>query len=304
MIETRKPQPLPPAHPAHRSSRCRASRRLATLLVPGLVSLALLLALAATGCGGRGVPELALVPATALLHVHFEMMPPDYLVDLAGASGLPLAYTDALVQELGDAPFGVTLLAIDISELRPQFLVLSRRADRAALARALAGSSGSEIREAGDRTDLLLDGYPWASVADRDGWTALYIGRAPEVALRSWLELDPSASLASDTLLSQLVPDRRPMATVLLPRNLLDFLRVAPIGRWVPAWRRISSAIAALDPAAAVIGLDLEPFPALEVFVARAGDATTTRLRIELEDDALQSALPGLVRMIALRGGL
>jgi hypothetical protein len=210
-----------------------------------------------------------------------------------------------LLEATGSEDFGLALLGVDISDLTPQLLFLVPGEDARETASALASDTESEMRETGGRFDLLLSGRPWGSVASRDGWTAIYLGRAPEIVLRDWLELEPSASLAADAALTALLSAGTQggsspplMCRVLVPGNLLDFLAVAPVGRWFPPWNRVEMVLDYLRPEALLLELGTEPFLSLELYAARAGDEIT-RLRLELEDEALQASIPALVQLLS-----
>ena len=270
-----------------------------------LSGLFLLLALSVLACGGRSapVPELPLVPGSVLLHFHIEGDFPEYL--LASLPEHPPLRWSTLLDVTGAEVFGVSLLGVDISDLTPQLLCLVPRVDAGVTATALATDTDSDVREAGGRFDLLVSGRPWGSVASRDAWTAVYLGRAPEVVLRDWLELEPAASLAADTALVDLLSSGAPggssppvFCRILVPGSLLDFLAVAPVGRWFPFWDRVEVVLDYLRPEALLLELGLEPLLSLELYAARAG-GDITRLRLELEDEALQASVPALLQLLS-----
>ena len=261
--------------------------------------LALSTALMSVGCGGgEPVEELRFVPGTVLAHFHADHELPGYVIQALPRIGrMDWTALSSLVEENG---FGVSLLGVDISDLSPQLLLLTRAATPERMAEALASSSGSETRDAGSgRIDLIDRGSPWASVAARDGWTAVYIGGAPEVVLEAWMRMDAGQSLAADTSLTRLIPRDPCSYTLLVSSSMLGFLSVAPVERWVPWWGRVEPILDRLRPEALLAGIELDPFVRVELRLARPG-GKITRLMVEAEDEDLQAALPGLLQLLSL----
>jgi len=237
-----------------------------------------------SACGGKNpIPELHLVPGTALLHIHIEPGINSSLRSFAGAqlSGFTLA--DSLLKK---GPLGLTLVGIDITSLEPQFLMLTQYASAEYTTALAARELDLDPRQEENRVDLVSQqGYARASVASRDGWTALYIGPAPHITLNNWLELDKDGSLAADTALAEVIPDNSQI-TVLFSGNLFGFLSLLPLERQIPWWSDYKSIAEKLKPTALSISLSWpeadtdEPLQAGLILARRDGGVTSLNLTV------------------------
>ena len=88
-----------------------------------------------------------------------------------------------------------------------------------------------------NRIDLRTErGQVRGAVASRSGWTCIYLGPAPSVVVRQWLELEPEESMAADSALVSVIPDGHDL-TAMLSGNLLGFVSLLPLDRWIDNWR-------------------------------------------------------------------
>ncbi len=201
-----------------------------------------------SACGRNNpIPELPLVPATTLLHIHIEPGLNTSLTSFAGSSFSGFVLADSL---LSKGPLGVSLVGIDISTLNPQLLLLTQNATAEYAAALAARVLELDPRQEENRVDLVSEhGYARASVTQRDGWIAIYIGPAPHVTLGSWLDLEKDNSLAADTSLSKVIPENRHI-TVLFPENLFGFLSLLPLERQIPWWTDYQAVADKIRPSA------------------------------------------------------
>lgn len=219
------------------------------------ISVMILLAFVAlvSSCGGQDpIPELHLVPGTALLHIHVEQGLNSSLTSFAGdhVSGFILA--DSLLKK---GPLGLSLVGVDISTLDPQLLILTQ-SSTAEYATALAARVlDLDPRQEENRVDLISDhGYARASVTQRDGWTAVYIGPAPHITLGNWLDLNKDNSLAADTSLAKVIPEGKHV-TILFPGNLFGFVSLLPLERQISWWPEYENIAETVRPAALSLSL-------------------------------------------------
>lgn len=259
--------------------------------------VAFLFALVAAAACGRP-DDLALVPSHSLLYVHVSDAVDPEVLSLVPAelSGVPEGLWKELLLE---GPLGIDVVAVDLSTLRPQLVLLTSSIERDRLVEIGSRHLECQTRAVAGRTDLRTStGSVRGSVAERDGWRCLYVGHAPESVVDSWLSMRPEESLAEDTALAEL---RRPRGqiTVLVPSNLIQFVSVLPIHRWLSSWNSIKEAMNSVRPSALRIDIDLSPYAVLEVRMARA-DGSVTRLRVELEDTeyGIEELLP-MLRLVS-----
>ncbi|HOP25917.1 MAG TPA: hypothetical protein PKX02_01865 [Candidatus Sabulitectum sp.] len=220
------------------------------------------------GCGGGGpVPELSAVPGTALIHVHLEQGFNGEFRELAGEYLQGFSIADSLLKS---GPVGVTLVGVDITTLEPQLLLLSRNVSAEYAAALAARQLDLDPRQQDSRVDLVSEqGYARAAVAERNGWTALYIGPAPHVTMGTWLNLDEDNSLAADEALRSVIPEDCHV-TVLFPGNLFGFLSLLPLERQIDWWQGYKDAAAAVKPTGLAIGITW-PDPPEDIIQASMG---------------------------------
>lgn len=226
----------------------------------------LICAIFVISCGGSGpVPELSLVPGMALLHIHIEQGFNSQARTLAGEFFPEFELADSLLKS---GPLGVSLVGVDITTLEPQLLFLSDKVTLEYAAALAARQLDLDPRQEENRVDLVSEqGYARASVAERDGWTALYIGPAPHVTLGPWLDLDRDNSLAADTSLAKVLPENAQIS-VLFPGNLFGFLSLLPLERQIPWWQQYKDIAAELKPGALSMGISWPDDPANTVTVS------------------------------------
>lgn len=258
----------------------------------------------AAGCGKTPVPEIELVPGTALVHIHLEPGASRSATDMVTGFTDELALADSLLKM---GPIGVSLVGVDITSLSPQLLILSRHASPEYTAALAARQLSLDPREQADRVDLVASGgYARAAVAERNGWTALYIGPAPHVTIGSWLTLEKSRSLAADEHLQQIIPEGYHV-TVLLSGNLFSFLSLLPLERQIDWWQDYKDLASRVQPAAMAFGLywpepeKNEPVRAMVALARRDHGATTLSLSV---DDNLVDTDSMLVLLQQLAGGI
>lgn len=237
-----------------------------------------------SACGREDpIPELPLVPGTSLLHVHFEPGINSRITSFAGdhVSGFVLA--DSLLKK---GALGLSIVGVDISTLEPQLLILTRNASTEYATALAARVLDLDPRQETNRVDLMSErGYARASVAGRDGWTAVYIGPAPHITLGNWLNLDKDNSLAADTSLTKVIPENRHI-TILLPGNLFGFVSLLPLERQIPWWTNYKDIAETIKPAALSLSLSWpcpeteDPVKAWFMLARRGGGVTSVEISI------------------------
>lgn len=241
-------------------------------------------------CGGGGpVPELSVVPGTTLLHIHIEQGFNSEAREIAGEyfDGFKLA--DSLLKS---GPLGISLVGVDITTMEPQLLMLSRSVTAEYAAALAARQLDLDPRQEESRVDLVSEqGYARASVAERNGWTALYIGPAPHMTIGNWLELKEENSLAADEALSSIIPDECHI-TVLFPGNLFGFLSLLPLERQIDWWQQYKDAAASVRPAALALGITW-PDPPEDTVTAILGlsrrEGGTVTVNVEIKDSGISA---------------
>ncbi len=208
--------------------------------------------LLAIGCGGGVRDELAMVPGTCLFHLHLEEgLSPSMLSELVSLDP-SLVLAESLLTR---GPVGVTLMGVDITSLSPQLLFLSSRVSRAEASELASNMMHLEESEGENRLDLSDDtGLIRASVAERRGWTALYLGPAADVTIDAWMRMEEVGSLASDEALMQALPGRHHL-TLMLPGNLFTFVSLLPVERYVSWWGEYTAVARVIRPSALTLSL-------------------------------------------------
>jgi len=272
--------------------------------MPALKRALPLLLLIAAACGRRGLQgELENVPSTALLHAHFERQLPPQAWSFLPASLTPV--DPGLIRDLLDrGPLGISLVAVDLTSLKPQFMILSSSVGPDTMLAIAAKYMDFTADSAAGRRDLRSPrGRLLGSVAVRRGWTCLYLGPAPEAVVPQWLQLTRSGSLAADSALALVSARTGSDLSLFVPSSLVSFLGVAPVSAWVPWWPEVSSALALLQPRAARLDLSFRGFVAVELRVVREA-ARVTRVRFELEDSGFTPGEMLSALRLALGGSL
>ena len=255
--------------------------------------------LAASCCGGGpDGGDLAMVPANSLCYIRIS---PD-AAGLVSAlmpeetSGVPVGLLEDLLEA---GPLGAAVISIDFTTLKPQLLFLSRGVDAGEMEHIASSRLGCRTEESRGRADLLTErGGILGSVASRDGWTCLYMGKAPTAVVGPWLEMEESGSLAADTGLAALEGGDAQLS-LLLPGNMIDFLGLLPLQRWYPSMAEMRTSFLSLRPRALRVDLSTAPYISLEARMVRQG-GRHTRLSLELEDPGLSAdSLPSVVRTMA-----
>ncbi len=267
------------------------SRRLAAAL------LACVLGASCCG-GGPDSGDLAMVPANSLCYIRIA---PDAFGLVSAllpeeTSGVPGGLLEDL---LAAGPLGTAVISIDFTTLKPQLLFLTRDVDAAGMERIASSRLECRAVESRGRTDLLTErGGILGSVASRNGWTCLYMGKAPTAVVGPWLEMGEEASLAADTGLAALEGGHAQIS-LLLPGNMINFLGLLPLQRWYPSLAELRTSFLSLRPRALRMDLSTDPFISLEARMVRQG-GRHTRLSFELEDPGLSAdSLPSVIRTMA-----
>lgn len=243
-----------------------------------------------SGCGGGSpVPELSVVPGTALLHVHLEEGFNARARELAGDYFNGFRLADSLLKS---GPVGISLVGVDITTMEPQLLMLSRDVSTEYVAALAARQLDLDPRQEESRVDLVSEqGYARAAVAERNGWTALYVGPAPHMTIGTWLALDEENSLAADEALNSVIPENCHI-TVLFPGNLFGFLSLLPLERQIDWWQQYKDTAASVKPAALVLGLSW-PDPPEDTVTAVLGlarrDGGTVSIDIEISNSGIDA---------------
>lgn len=257
-----------------------------------------------SSCGRKNpVPELHLVPGTALLHIHMEPGLSSSLATTAGEFFNGFVLADSLLKK---GPIGITLVGIDISTLEPQLLLLTQNVTTEYLTALSARILDLDPRQEEDRVDLISEhGYARASVTQRDGWAAVYIGPAPHITLSNWLEMKEENSLAADTSLAKVIPEEQHI-TILLPGNLFGFVSFLPLERQIPWWTNYKELAETVKPAALSIFLSWpepdtgEPVQTGMILARRGGGVS--QLEISISDSHIDTD-SCLVLLLDLAGG-
>lgn len=183
----------------------------------------------AAGCGGGSsiTDELHVVPGLCFLHVHLSGDMDISLVPGGAEALLPVWLVDSLHSRGG---LGISLLGVNLTDLSPQLLFLSRHVDPDEMAKIGEAGFDCEARETEKGYDLVDSrGSVRGSVAGRDGWTALVTGSGADRSASRWLTMEEGQSLAADSDLMSIAESDADM-TVLVSRNSISFLSVIPTG--------------------------------------------------------------------------
>jgi hypothetical protein len=259
--------------------------------------------LLACSCGSKGLAdELANVPSTVMLHIHLERpLPPQ------AWSFIPGEYSPVdpgLLQDLLDrGPLGISLVSVDLTNLRPQLFLLSSSVDPDTMLAIAARYIEFAADSAVSRIDLVsTQGRLLGSVASRDGWTCLYLGPAPEAIVPYWLELERERSLAADSALVSISRETGADVSILVPAGLVSFLQVAPIANWLPEWGDVETAMTLLQPRSARLDLSFSGFVSVELQLVREA-GKISRIRLEIEDSGFTPGEMLSALQLALGGG-
>ncbi len=227
------------------------------------------------------IPELNLVPATSLIHIHVEPGINSSLTSFAGEKIDSFTLADSLLKR---GPIGISLVGVDISTLEPQLLILTKYATEESTTALAARVLDLDPRQESNRVDLVSEqGYARASVSGRDGWTAIYIGPAPHITLGNWLDLEEDNSLSADTALASVIPEDKQL-TILFPGNLFGFVSLLPLERHIPWWTEYKNVAEIIKPAALSLSLSWpepnteEPLQAAVILARRGGGVSHAEL--------------------------
>jgi len=253
-----------------------------------LSAFALVVGLVLQSCGGsQGIEdELKMVPGTYMLHIHVE---PELGSDLIAF--LVEAYPHAALAEslLDEGPLGISIVSIDITTMAPQLMILSKAADRSLVVNNAMAILDIHPDTLESRIDFVADnGRIRGSVAERDGWTCVYLGTAPSIVIRQWLELEESSSMIADSALRTVVSDGYDLS-VLVSGNLIGFVSLLPLDRYVTGWDGIREAITTIQPTAMSLNLayqDSSHSVSISAVIARE-DGAISRISLEIEDSRL-----------------
>lgn len=181
------------------------------------------------GCGGGHsvADELQMVPGLCFLHAHISEEMDVSLIPGSAGELLPLWLVDSLCVR---GELGISLLGVNLTDLSPQLLFLSRRVDAREMAAIAGAGFGGQVRETEAGYDLVDSrGSILGSVAERDGWACLVTGSGADRSASRWLTMEQSQSLAADSDLVSISESDADL-TVLASRNSIGFLSVIPTG--------------------------------------------------------------------------
>lgn len=236
-----------------------------------------------TGCGGDVSiqDELEMVPGLCFLHVHIGDNMNIGLIPDGINEFVPMWLCDSLHAR---GSFGVSLLGINLTDLSPQLLFLSRDAGTEEMLQLGTCGFGCDFEENLKRYNLIDDrGSMIGSIASRDGWTCLVTGSGADRTVGHWLELEREESLASDVDLI-LISESDADLNVLISHNSIAFLSVIPTGMLsraeVRMLNKVKGIIQTIKPSALRISFDIideePPVTFLEIQLVRDGDNVTT----------------------------
>jgi hypothetical protein len=260
--------------------------------IPGIYATVLISAVVLLSACGRNdpIPELRQVPETTLLHIHMEPGMNASLTTFARISFSGFVLADSLLKM---GPLGISLVGVDISTLDPQLLLLTEDATPEYATALAARILDLDPKQQENRVDLVSEhGYVRASVTQRDGWTAVYVGPAPRIILGSWLELKRENSLAADTSLAAVIPANRHI-TMLFPGNLFGFVSLLPLERQIPWWTNYRNMADRVKPSALSISVSWPESEAdkpvqAEIILARH-DGGVASIEVSLHDTNINS---------------
>lgn len=276
-----------------------------------VLSAAVSLLVIAAGCGGGSsvTDELRVVPGLCFLHMHLSEDLDISLMPGGAETLLPLQLVDSLHSRGG---LGISLLGVNLTDLSPQLLFLSRHVDPGEMVGIGEACFDCEARETDDGYDLLDSrGSIRGSVAGKDGWTALVTGSGADRAARRWLSMEQEASLAADSDLVS-ISESDADVTILASRNSISFLSVIPTGmltRQQMSYLTIArNFIADLGLTAAGLSLDVTDdgtggMDAEFRFVREGGHITTISLGFSDTGIPPDSAVRYLTEFYGLDGG-
>ncbi len=242
------------------------------------------------GCGGSGgiIDELKMVPGNYLLHIHAEE---ELGSDITALAQYYFPQTALAARFLEYGPLGISIVSIDITTMAPQFLLLTRDISESEAVEEVVQVLNVLPDTKESRVDFITErGQVRGAVTSRDGWTCVYLGSAPSIVIRQWLDLEEESSLAADSALVSVIPEGHDL-TVLISGNLIGFVSLLPVDRWVPGWERIDGLIRTMRPTAMSLSLswqDSSGSAAVEVLTARQGDAVS-RLALEVSDSVFST---------------
>ncbi|MCK5117204.1 MAG: hypothetical protein KAR44_11435 [Candidatus Aegiribacteria sp.] len=248
-----------------------------------IISVITALTLLFSGCGGGTsiADELGMVPGLCFLYVHISESMDIDLIPEEFSEFIPLWLCDSLVLR---GCFGVSLLGINLTDLTPQLLFLSRElgTDEMLQLGRTGFQCGAEENQQG--YDLIDErGSMIGSIASRDGWTCLITGSGADRSARRWLELEKDQSLASDPDLISISESDADL-TLLVSQNTIAFISVIPTGMLsraqIAMLNQVKDMIGAINPKALMVSLSISneepPVITLELQLVRDGDNVTS----------------------------
>jgi hypothetical protein len=255
------------------------------------------------GCGGGSSmsDELGMVPGLCFLHIHVIEGFDTAILPGSVSALMPLWLCDSL---LAEGPLGISLVGVNLTDLTPQLLFLTRAFDPSELAALASSGMGCEIHESAGRLDLITSGGSLlGSAAGREGWSCLVTGAGADGAVDRWLALETEASLASDSGLVSIAGGSCDV-TVLVSRNTISFLSFIPDGMLSRSERAMLNSVKALiqeiGPEALRIGVGIPSENPLDAYaemeLLRSGGYASF-VRLEVSDTGL--SLDSLIVMAA-----
>lgn len=243
----------------------------------------LFISLLFTGCGDDVSiqDELEMVPGLCFLHVHIGKSMDISLIPDEADQFVPLWVCDSLHTR---GSFGISLLGINLTDLSPQLLFLSRDAGTEEMLQLGTCGFNCDFEKNLESYNLIDDrGSMIGSIASRDGWTCLVTGSGADRTVGRWLELEREESLASDADLISISESDADL-TVLISHNSIAFVSVIPTGMLsraeVRMLNKVKGIIQTIDPRALRISLDISDedpqVTLLEIQLVRDGDNVTT----------------------------
>jgi hypothetical protein len=246
-----------------------------------------------TGCGGDVSiqDELAMIPGLCFLHVHIGDNMNMGLIPDEVNEYIPMWLCDSLHTR---GSFGVSLLGINLTDLSPQLLFLSREVTTDEMLQLGIYGFNCDFEENLEGYNLIDDrGSMIGSIAGRDGWTCLVTGSGADRTARRWLELERDESLMSDVDLISISESDADLS-VLISHNSIAFVSVIPTGMLsraeVRTLNKVKGIIQTIKPNALRISFSIIenelPVTLLEIQLVRDGDSITT-LRTSFSDTGL-----------------
>ncbi len=247
--------------------------------------------------------ELRMVPGTALAHCHIS---PSFDVDFL--TYIPDNYisADFIADLLKKGPIGISITTFDFVNFSLQYLILSRNTSMDEMRTLLIGYYGGSAVLEDSRVYIQNDsGSIIASITEKQGWTAVFIGYGSSAAAGRWLNMEEETSLAADSVLVCMTNAPADISA-LITNNTVILLNIFP-GGFLPRTEQIllgatNSFISSLKVHAACINLSLPESRSVVELSLIIGHANCTKTSFMLEFDKANFPPDSLLNMMIYQG--